>query len=1236
MKKILCFTNLEPVRVKMKKAVESLSESVPVEIIQLRDNTEWTKADEKKVATAGFVLVLWMGTGLSDTFLAGIHAFLVKRHIPFYFDESDLDEGEESGAVTSDVIERIRAYQSGGGVVNHRNLFLWLLHAFCDEKYRYEEPREYPFWGIYDPDEPDAFWDTREYIARFHDSKKPTVGLIFYRNDWQEGILHWQAPLIRILKEEGCNVLAVFATVIDENHSGAPSLGENMKQAFYVDGKPVIDVLINPITFGLISTDLLVLDDLKQLNVAVLQVYNMYSSYDWWKNHTVGLTANEVAYAVALPEFDGVIHSVPISTQEMTPDGTHVQKPMIERMHSLARRAKKWAMLRKKRNKDKKVAIIFHNCPPDNSHIGGACQLDSIESMRRLLWLLKDRGYEVENLPQDTKEFMQELTTHATNDRRFMSEALLNHADGVFLRDDYKAYFHRLPEATQEHVEKDWGKAPGELFIHEGNMIVPGTLKGHIFVTVQPARGFGDHPDSIYHDPNLSPTHQYLGAYEWIRNVWNADAIIHVGTHGTVEWLPGKGVALSNECYPDICVDDIPDIYPYWVTCIGEGIEAKRRGAACIIDHLPAPMSLAGTYDEYAKLEKTLEEYAHYQKDEENPDYAQQTENLIREEVAECHLDKEIKEEEFRNFNEYAHALHHFIADLKNMQIQVGLHILGEVPSGEKMTEFIFALTKMENGDIPGLAKTLALAKGYDYYKLMEEGGRIDEKTGLTYLALLDQVTEEAKKFILTLQKGGFTEKSIADTHHISFIKSMTAEQKEIVDTIAHYINETIVPSLEKTTDEQENILRALEGEYIEPGPAGSPTAGGADILPTGRNFYSVDPRILPTRPAWEIGKQMTDGVIEQFIADEGRYPESVGIILWATSNMRNHGTCMSEFLYLMGLKPQWEEGNQRVIGVEVIPLSELKRPRIDVTGRISGLFRDTLPASVRWLDDAANRVAALDEPIEMNFVRKHVLEDAEELEKEGLTKEEAWKKASYRIFGDPPGCYGAGVDAALEAKNWQNIDDLGAVYMRWGGYAYDCADGGNYLPKQFKKRLSQVEITIQNVDQRESSMLSSDDYNAYRGGLVAAVRSCSGKMPKNYVSDSSDKKKIITRTLEDELKRRFRGEAMNPKYIEGMKKHGYKGAVDLAEYLVTSFAWDATSDIMEDWMYDEYTDKYVLDKNMQEWFKEVNPWALSRMIDTLLEAVQRNMWHADEKRVEALKNLLLDVEGEMEESSDS
>ena len=431
-------------------------------------------------------------------------------------------------------------------------------------------------------------------------------------------------------------------------------------------------------------------------------------------------------------------------------------------------------------------------------------------------------------------------------------------------------------------------------------------------------------------------------------------------------------------------------------------------------------------------------------------------------------------------------------------------------------------------------------------------------------------------------------------------------------------------------------MLRGFEAEYIAPGPSGAPSSGGADLLPTGRNFYGVDPRTLPTAAAWEIGKSLGDQVISRFIEEEGHYPENIGIVLWAGANMRSHGQCLAEFLYLLGVKPVWQSGSLRVIGLEVMPLNELKRPRIDVTARISGLFRDSMPGAGEMLDKAVLKVAALEEDPEQNYVRKHIMEDSAELEKEeGMVKEEAWRTAAFRIFGDEQGVYGAGVAALLEAKNWETIDDIADVYVRWGAHAYGGKTRGKFLPKQFRKRMGVLDITIKNEDNHETNMLSSDDYNAYHGGMIAAVRSIKGSAPKSYCGDSTDRSRVTMHSVQEEAKRLFRSEAINPKFIEGMMKHGYKGAADMSNMVAHSYQWDATSKVMEDWMYEKYAEKYVLDPKVQEWMRDVNPWALKRTTEVLLEASQRELWHAKEETLQALQRLCLDVDGELEEQAD-
>ena len=888
--------------------------------------------------------------------------------------------------------------------------------------------------------------------------------------------------------------------------------------------------------------------------------------------------------------------------------------------------------MRRKKNADKKVAIIFHNYPPRNSNIGSAVGLDTIESIRLVLQALRERGYKVDTIPEDGKEFINELTANATNDRALLTEkqlAAANKLSGA----DYRKFFELQDEGVKAQLVKDWGEAPGEVMNYDGDLLIPGTMNGNIFVTVQPPRGFGEDPSKIYHSPFCAPTHHYLGFYHWLRDIWQADAVVHVGTHGSLEWLPGKNAGLNNTCYPDISLGDLPNIYPYLITITGEGIQAKRRGAACLIEHLPPPMTDAGVYDELEELEKLMDEYCHFETTQ--PENLEKLQSLILEKVVQANLQDEVFFDEEKPFNDYVMDLHNYITDLKNMQVRIGLHILGQPPQDENLSEYLMLLTRLENGDIPSLMQVLAKQYGFDYYDLLENSGLIYEPLNITYGALIDKLRARSRNIIALLIEHGFDEEKLYNLENLEWVCDGSSEFKLALKQICCYICNNIYPNLMLTSQERENLLRGLEGQYIEPGPSGAPSSGGADLLPTGRNFYGIDPRNLPTPAAWEIGKTLGDQVIERYISEEGRYPESVGIVLWSGANMRSHGQCVAEFLYLLGVRPQWQHGSQRVIGLEVIPLMELKRPRIDVTARISGLFRDTMPSVMNLLDKAVLLVGELEEDEEQNYVRKHLLADSLELEAEGLTKEDAWRQAAFRIFGDEQGVYGAGVAALLEAKNWESIDDIAEVYVRWGAHAYGGKVKGKFLPQQFRKRMGSLDVTIKNEDNHETNMLSSDDYNAYHGGMIAAVRSIKGSAPRSYCGDSTDKSKVVMHSVQEEAKRIFRSEAINPKFIEGMMKHGYKGAADMANYIAHSFQWDATSAVMEDWMYEKYAEKYTFDPKVQEWLRDVNPWALQRMAEILLEADQRGLWQAKPETKAELQKIYLSVEGELEERSD-
>lgn len=1235
MSKVVFLSNVDRRWAMMQAALEQLQQEKLLgsdsACVKLTDSTVWNEDWQKLLADADILLVKWMGAGLDTPFFKKLLQFLKKSKLRHYIDAAGTDENEIVSGISVDDVAKLKAYALYSGMKNYRNLLL-CADGVINSRTDYEVPDSMHWSAIYHPEAKLVYTDLTAYKKDFCDPQKPTVGVLFYRDEWVWGDLTYQTALIKEIENQGMNAICVFSNGMPVLELGMPSLIKIFEDYFCENGVAAIDAFINTMKFSLTGARSMTLEFLKKWNVPVLQAYTLLTPYEEWRDNLEGMNDMEISISVTMPEFDGAIHGVPIANKKLLENGDVRYLPINERIVRMVNKARKWASLRRKKNADKKVAIIFHNYPPRNSNIGSAVGLDTIESIRLVLQALQERGYKVDTIPDDGKAFINELTANATNDRAMLTEKQLAAANKLS-GSAYKKFFEQQEPEIQAQLIKDWGEAPGQVMNYDGDLLVPGTMNGNVFVTVQPPRGFGEDPSKIYHSPFCAPTHHYLGFYHWIRDIWQVDAVVHVGTHGSLEWLPGKNAGLNNTCYPDIALGDLPNIYPYLITITGEGIQAKRRGAACLIEHLPPPMTDAGVYDEVEELEKLMDEYCHFETTQ--PENLEKLQTLIIEKVEQANLQDEVLYDAENPFSDYVLALHNYITDLKNMQVRIGLHILGQPPQDDNLLEYLLLLTRLENGDVPSLMQVLASCYGFDYYELLENSSLIYEPLNITYGALIDKLRERCREVIRLLIANDFTVERFEAIETLTWVQESSIEFKNDLRQICGYICQSIYPNLMLTTQERENLLRGLEGQYIEPGPSGAPSSGGADLLPTGRNFYGIDPRNLPTPAAWELGKTLGDQVVERYIDEEGRYPESVGIVLWSGANMRSHGQCVAEFLYLLGVRPQWQHGSQRVIGLEVIPLMELKRPRIDVTARISGLFRDTMPSVMELLDKAVLLVGELDEDIEQNYVRKHLLSDSQELEAEGMTREDAWRQASFRIFGDEQGVYGAGVAALLEAKNWESIDDIADVYVRWGAHAYGGKTRGEFLPQQFRKRMGSLDVTIKNEDNHETNMLSSDDYNAYHGGMIAAVRSIKGLAPRSYCGDSTDKSKVVMHSVQEEAKRIFRSEAVNPKFIEGMMKHGYKGAADMANYIAHSFQWDATSAVMEDWMYEKYAEKYTFDPKVQEWLRDVNPWALQRMAEILLEAEQRGLWNAKAETKTELQKLYLSVEGELEERGD-
>ncbi|MCW3995994.1 MAG: cobaltochelatase subunit CobN [Candidatus Bathyarchaeota archaeon] len=1125
-------------------------------------------------------------------------------------------------------------YLNYGGKKNFENLMYFIANRFTGANYAFEPPTK-PIWeGIYHPDF-DHLPSLEEYTEKKLLPNRVTVGLWFHQSHWQGGNLSFIDAAIREIETQSANVLPVFFSGSKNPKLGVKGLEWLIDNYFLKEGKPRIDVVLSMFSFSF-STCLSGAEAagvLKKLNVPIIKAILTCNTYEEWRDTMQGLNIMDIPANVAMPEFDGAIITVPVAAMDycqINPStGTRLIKyeAIEERTQKAVRLAINWGKLRRLPNKEKKVAIIFHNYPPRNDTIGHAFGLDSSASVMNILEGLKRQGYTLGEMPESSQKLMDTIIAGLTNDRRWASpQELYDRALDKISLQQYEPWFNGLAPDVAKKMEADWGKCPGKLFTYNGKLLVAGLINGNIFIGMQPPRGFMEDSVNIYHSPDIAMPYHYHAYYRWIRDIFGANVIMHIGTHGTQEWLPGKSVGLSSSCQPDITIADLPNIYPYVITNPGEGTQAKRRGYCCIIEHLIPVMHNADTYEELAKLEVQLQEYYHAKTV--NQEKLPVLRNLIWDNVVSAKLDKDLnvtRDCALATFDEFLEQLHAYINELSDAQIRDGLHTLGEAPKDLKLDEFLVTLTRLSNGDIPSLRQSIAELKGYNFEDLLAHRGKLcaDGKTNGDHLKEIGAVSLE---LIQRFHAEDFKQEKISE-----LANAVLGASTPKIEACLQYISSFLTPALASTTNELTYTLAGCSGDYVPPGPSGSITRGMADILPTGRNFYSVDPRGVPTPASWEVGVSLANVLLERYFKEEGKYPESVGIVIWATDTMKTKGDDIAEILYLLGVKPVWERSSGRVVGIEAIPLSELKRPRIDVTMRISGMFRDSFPVVMNWLDAAVELVAGLNEPHSQNFVARHVDAEVAEETAKGKDAKKARQEACYRIFGDRPGAYGCGVSEAIDSKNWKTQQDLSDIYINWGSYAYTRKTYGVAVPEQFKRCLSKINVTVKNQDSREYDILDGDDWYDAHGGMINAVKILVGKAPRSYCGDSTDPKRVKVRSTAEETCHVFRSRLLNPKYIEGMKKHGYQGAADLSRTMDTVFGWDATVEVVEDWMYEDLAKKYVLDKSMQDWLKDVNPYALQNMVERLLEAITRKMWNAPEEMKKQLQNLYLSVEGLLE-----
>jgi len=1147
----------------------------------------------------------------------------------------DFPTVKDSITVSPSEQETISRYVTYGGDGNVTNLLLYLAAEFADGSRPCEEPRLLPWEGIYHPDLAGTP-ALDEYLAERCQAGRPTLGLWFHRSYWTNRNTAHVDALIRAIERQGANVIPVFLQSWrdpDVGNLGYPGVVEAF---FKKDGVPRIDALLNLNMFSMLVPGGDGESFLARLGVPVIQVIHTFQRLESWESSPQGLSTMDIPVSVAMPESDGAIITVPASArndavQDPLIGGTAARvEPIPERVDKVVRLALNWARLRRKPNAEKRVAIILHNYPPRNDRIGTAFGLDSPVSVWKLLGELQALGYHLDALPESGQTLIEDMISGLTNDRRWASSSeLADRAVAAVPSDTYRAWFGELSTAVQEKMRKSWGEPPGELFVHEGRLLIPGQINGNVFIGVQPPRGFLENPAAILHSPDHPFPYHYHAYYRWIRDIFQADVVMHIGKHGSLEWLPGKGVGLSADCFPDIAISDLPNIYPYIINDPGEGTQAKRRSYCCIIDHLVPVMHNADAYGELAAVEVLIKDHDRIAL--EDPSKTGEARRLIWERVCQAKLDHDLAVDEdaaFADFAGFLERLRAYIHEMADTQIRDGLHVMGEPPTDARLDQFLVALTRLRNGDIPSLREALAEMKGYRYDELAANRGKLIG--GKSNGQIIEELHALSIRLVEELRGRGFSPAEVAPV-----VREVLGESNPTVARVLSHVAERLVPKIAATTDEIDNTVAAAGGCYVSPGPSGAPTRGMADILPTGRNFFSLDPRAVPSHLAWRTGVALGDATLRRYLKEEGRYPEHIGMIVWASPAMRTGGEDVAEALYLMGVRPVWEQSSGRVKGLEVIPLAELGRPRIDVTFRISGLLRDSFPNVVELLDDAVQLVSRLDETAEENCLAAHVEAEVAEKVAAGLDGPRAWEEATFRVFGDKPGAYGAGVAEMVESQSWRNVQDLGRVYVTWGGYAYGRKHFGVPAPEQFERRLGQIDLTVHNGDTREIDLLDCCDFYNYHGGMIAAVTALRGELPRSYSGDSSDPDRVVARTTAEETKHIFRARILNPKWIESMKRHGYKGAGDMSHMVDIVFGWDATAEVVDDWMYEELAKTYPLDREMQRWLQEVNPHALQNMTERLLEAIQRGMWQAREEIEQELRRVYLQVEGTLEESTE-
>ncbi|MFC0397447.1 cobaltochelatase subunit CobN [Paraburkholderia rhizosphaerae] len=1065
----------------------------------------------------------------------------------------------------------------------------------------------------------------------------PVVAILFYKAHLQAANTAVFDALIDALEARQINPLPIAITSLKDALSR--DVVETLCEQHHAS------LVLNTTAFAASA-----IDDPAPLALAgdapVLQVILSGGNRADWLQDNHGLNSRDIAMHVALPEVDGRIITRAISFKGLAYRCPHTEvdvvryQPDPERVAFVAELSERWCRLRSVVNADKKIALILANYPASEGRIGNGVGLDTPASVVGILNRLRDEGYCVaDNLPADGDALLRELTQGVTNDPAVRD---LRPALQSFALADYEQRFARLPASLREALNLRWGPPAQDPTVRRGRFMIAGWRCGHVFVGIQPSRSREQNDYASYHDAELVPPHAYLAFYFWLRDQFGIDALVHVGKHGNLEWLPGKSVALSDACWPDAILGPMPHLYPFIVNDPGEGSQAKRRAQAVIVDHLMPPLTRAESYGPLQDLERQVDEY--YEALMVDPRRAKLLRRTILSTIIEHRLHDELSIAKPAGQDAEDALLTRvdaWLCELKEAQIRDGLHTFGQSPRGVQRRDTLLALGRYPVGDgqranaglIDALARDLRIDHQFDPlsadWSTPWQGARP---------ALLQQVSDapwrhngDARERLELL--AGVLIAGLCDVHATTATTLPHAAELPQTALVLQRLHDDVLPRLDACGEqEMRQLQRGLEGRFVPPGPSGSPSRGRPDVLPTGRNFYSVDTRAIPTQAAWALGVKSAQQLLERHLQEHGDYPRAIGLSVWGTATMRTGGDDIAQALALIGVRPKWAPGSHRVTDFEIMPIAAFDRPRIDVTLRVSGFFRDAFPNVMHLFDAAVQAVAELDdEPGHLNPIRARVLRERDAWIARGLDAQEARKRAGWRVFSARPGAYGAGLQEMIDARQWQTDADLANAYLAHGGYAYTQKQDGEDARHAFGTRLATLDVVLQNQDNREHDVLDSNDYYQFQGGMAAAVRHFSGSQPQLYHADHSNPNAPRVRTLNEEIARVIRSRVVNPKWLDGVKRHGYKGAAEIAATVDYLYGYDATARVIADHQYALVADAYLNDADTRAFLQAHNPHALHGICERLLEAMQRGLWLEPGAYREQIEQHLLASEQQIE-----